>query len=69
VLLFTVLASQEDPLHALRQPPGTLRSAGHCDVMSAAQRGPLLHPDDPLDDGTGRKSMGKLKPSTTVMSK
>jgi hypothetical protein len=68
VLLFTVLPLQDS--HAPRQPPDSLSSSGHCDVMSATHRGPLLHPDDPWDGtGTGRKSMGTLKPSTTVMSK
>uniref|UniRef100_A0A0E0MQK0 Uncharacterized protein n=1 Tax=Oryza rufipogon TaxID=4529 RepID=A0A0E0MQK0_ORYRU len=57
---------------ALLQPPGALSSLGHCDVMLAGQRGPLLHGGAPClcsGAGTGRKSMGTLKPSVREMSK
>jgi hypothetical protein len=49
-------------VHALLHPPGAFSSLGHCGVMLAAQRGPLLHPSPPCPlAGTGRKSMGTLK--------
>ena len=57
-------------LHALLQPPGTVSFSEHCDVMFAAQRGPLLHACPLcLFADVGMKSMGTLKPSTREMSK